>query len=63
MGELVDLNKATPMIVLVSDVCVLTGSGHKEFRQERSACLMMKFTKAVYYTLYKSQHKILVSLR
>ena len=29
MGELVDLKKATPMIVLVSDVCVLTGSGLK----------------------------------
>ena len=26
MGELVGLKKATPMIVLVSDVCVLTGS-------------------------------------
>ena len=29
MGELVGLKKATPMIVLVSDVCVLTGSGWK----------------------------------
>ena len=27
VGELVGLKKATPMIVLVSDVCVLTGSG------------------------------------
>jgi hypothetical protein len=26
MGELIGLKKATPMIVLVSDVCVLTGS-------------------------------------
>ena len=26
MGELVGLKKAPPMIVLVSDVCVLTGS-------------------------------------
>ena len=26
-GELVGLKKATAMIVLVSDVCVLTGSG------------------------------------
>jgi hypothetical protein len=26
MGELVDLMKATSMIVFVSDVCVLTGS-------------------------------------
>jgi hypothetical protein len=29
MGELVGLKKATPMIALVSDVCVLTGSGRK----------------------------------
>jgi hypothetical protein len=29
MGELVGLKKATPMIVLVSDVCVLTESGWK----------------------------------
>jgi hypothetical protein len=27
VGELVGLKKATPMIVLVSNVCVLTGSG------------------------------------
>jgi hypothetical protein len=27
MGELLGLKKATPMIVLVSDVCVLSGSG------------------------------------
>jgi hypothetical protein len=26
MGELFGLKKATPMIVLVSDVCILTGS-------------------------------------
>jgi hypothetical protein len=26
MGELVGFKKATPMIVLVSDVCILTGS-------------------------------------
>jgi hypothetical protein len=29
MGELVSLKKATPIILLVSDVCVLTGSGCK----------------------------------
>jgi hypothetical protein len=29
MRELVGLKKAIPMIVLVSDVCVLTGSGWK----------------------------------
>ena len=27
MGELVGLKKATPMIVVASDICVLTGSG------------------------------------
>jgi hypothetical protein len=69
MGELVGLKKAPPMIVLVSDVCVLTGSGldekprHQEFRQVSSACLTMKFTKTVYSVIYKSQNKILVSSR
>ena len=29
MGELVGLKKTTSMIVLVSDVCVLPGSGRK----------------------------------
>jgi hypothetical protein len=64
---LVDLKKATPMIVLVSDVCVLTDLDekprHQEFRQVSSACLTMKFTKAVYSVIYKSQNEILVSSR
>lgn len=65
MEELAGLKKATPTIVLVSDVCVLTRSSWKfktsgvqagEFRMSDK-----KLTKAVYSVKCKSQNKILGS--
>jgi hypothetical protein len=67
MGELFGLKKATPMIVLVSDVCILTGSSWKS---KKSGVQTGQFStcddethQAVYYVLYKPQNKTLISSR
>ena len=68
MGELVCLKKATATIDLVSDVSVFwvdlaESPRHQEVKQVSSAYLMVRFTKAIYSLIYKSQNEILVSSR
>ena len=52
------------LIFPATDVCVLAESpGYQEFKQVSSACLMRRFSKAVYAVIYKSRNKISVSSR
>ena len=69
MGELVCLKKATATIDLVSDLVSVfwvdpsESPRHQEVKQVSSAYLMVRFTKAIYSLIYKSQNEILVSSR